>query len=270
MSKLPRALTIAGSDSGGGAGIQADLKVFTVLGVYGMSAVTSVTVQNTLGVHGIHDLPPEAVGAQIDAVAGDIGVDAAKTGMLSTADLVRTVARKVVEHKLERLVVDPVMIAKSGAVLLAEDARATLRDVLIPLAMVVTPNLPEAEVLAAMEIRDVAGMKEAARRILRLGARSVVIKGGHLAPGERVVDIFYDGGSLTELWGPRFRTRNTHGTGCSFSAAITAELARGAAVDDAVRKAREFITGAIEHSLQLGSGHGPTNPWAGAMRLKQA
>ena len=267
---LPRALTIAGSDSGGGAGLQADLKVFTVLGVYGMSAVTSVTAQNTTGVHGIYNLSPEAVGAQIDAVVGDIGVDALKTGMLATPELVQTVARKIAEHRLERLVVDPVMVAKGGAALLAASARETVRDLLLPLALVVTPNIPEAEVLAGMEIKDLAGMKEAARRVRQLGARTVVIKGGHLAAAQedRVVDVFYDGRSFSELSGPRWRTKNTHGTGCSFAAAITAELAKGADVADAVRRARRFISGAIEHSLELGSGHGPTNPWAGARALR--
>ncbi len=276
---LPRALTIAGSDGGGGAGIQADLKVFTVLGVYGMSAVTSVTVQNTMGVHAVYDLPPEAVGAQIDAVADDIGVDALKTGMLSTAAVVRVVAAKVTRHRLDRLVVDPVMVAKGGRALLTDDARQTLKEVLLPLALVVTPNIPEAEILTGIEIRDVAGMKDAARRVVTdLGARTVVIKGGHLPGGaggedgeghggEGAVDVFYDGAAFTELWAPRYHTRNTHGTGCSFSATITAELARGATVAEAVRNAKEFITGAVEHSLDLGRGQGPTNPWAGAARL---
>ncbi|MHB8927645.1 MAG: bifunctional hydroxymethylpyrimidine kinase/phosphomethylpyrimidine kinase [Bacillota bacterium] len=268
MYSIPRVLTIAGSDSGGGAGIQADLKAFTVLGVYGMSAVTAVTAQNTLGVYAVHNLPPDVVGAQIDVVVSDIGVDALKTGMLSTPDLVSIVGQKVVQHRLENLVVDPVMVAKGGTVLLDEDARVTLRDVLLPLALVVTPNVPEAEALAEMEVRDVVEMKEAARRVVRLGARTVVIKGGHLPPFgalvNQTVDIFYDGTRFTEFWGPRFQTKNTHGTGCTFSAVIAAELARGASVEGAVRKAKEFITAGIEHSLELGSGHGPTNPWAGA------
>lgn len=274
MSHIPRVLTIAGSDSGGGAGIQADLKTFTVLGVYGMSAVTAVTAQNTLGVHAVHNLAPDLVGAQIDAVVNDIGVDALKTGMLSTPDLVRIVGQKVAQYRLEKLVVDPVMAAKGGTVLLDAEGRAMLRDVLLPLAMVVTPNVPEAEILAEMEIRSVTEMKEAAKRIARLGARTVVVKGGHLAPSgvltSQTVDIFYDGTGFTELWGPRFQTKNTHGTGCTFSAAIAAELAKGARIDSAVRKAKEFISAGIEHSLELGSGHGPTNPWAGALSADSA
>lgn len=249
-----------------------------------MSAVTAVTAQNTMGVSAVHALPLEMVGAQIDAVAGDIGVDAVKTGMLLTPNLVRMVTEKVTEYKLDRLVVDPAMVAKGGAVLLTGDARQTLRDILLPLALVVTPNVPEAEVLAEMEIRDAGDMKEAARRIFRLGARTVIIKGGHLAPTatgtslredsegnlppDQAIDIFYDGKEFTALWGPRFKTKNTHGTGCSFSAAITAELAKGTGVRDAVLKAKEFISAAIEHSLDLGSGHGPTNPWAGARRAE--
>lgn len=257
---IARALTIAGSDSGGGAGIQADLKTFTVLGVYGMSALTAITAQNTLGVHGIYNLPLEAIEKQIDAVVTDIGVDAAKTGMLSQVPIIELVAAKIRQHTIPNLVVDPVMVAKGGARLLEDSAQQALITKLIPLAKVVTPNLPEAEVLTGREIRSVEDMKDAARRILDYGAQTVVVKGGHLA-GD-AIDIVYDGQMFEELRSARIETRHTHGTGCTFSAAITAELAKGKNVMDAVKVAKEFITCAISDSLELGGGHGPTNHWA--------
>ncbi|MDP2857334.1 MAG: bifunctional hydroxymethylpyrimidine kinase/phosphomethylpyrimidine kinase [Bacillota bacterium] len=267
---IPRALTIAGSDSGGGAGIQIDLKVFTLLGVWGMSAVTAITAQNTLGVFGIHNLPASAIAEQIDAVVTDIGVDAVKTGMLSIPEHVRVVVRKVTEYRLGNLVVDPVMVAKGGARLIGDDARAVLRDELLPLATVVTPNIPEAEVLTGMRIAGLDDMREAARKIVALGAHAVLVKGGHMVvpaasgDGEQVVDIFYDGHECIEFSGPKFYTKNTHGTGCSLSAAIAAELAKGRALLDAVRTGRKYIEAAIAGSLSLGGGHGPTNPWSGA------
>ena len=276
---VARALTVAGSDCGGGAGIQADLKVFTLLGAYGMSALTSVTAQNTRGVAGIYNLSAEAVASQIDAVVADIGVDALKTGMLPTPEIVTTVALKVIEHGLDSLVVDPVMVAKGGAVLIPDEARRVLRDRLLPQALVVTPNIPEAEALTGLSVVDLDSMKEAAARMHGMGARNVVVKGGHLpqwdhggalraAPAEaRAVDVFYDGKTFTELTGPWVNTKNTHGTGCSFSAAITALLARGLSVAEAVPHAKEFVSAAIRHSLPLGSGHDPTNPWAGAASL---
>ncbi|GAX90782.1 bifunctional hydroxymethylpyrimidine kinase/phosphomethylpyrimidine kinase [Effusibacillus lacus] len=257
---IARALTIAGSDSGGGAGIQADLKTFTVLGVYGMSALTAITSQNTLGVHGIYNLPLEAIEKQIDAVVTDIGVDAAKTGMLSQVPIIELVAAKIRQHTIPNLVVDPVMVAKGGARLLEDSAQQALITKLIPLAKVVTPNLPEAEVLTGREIRSVEDMKDAAKRILDYGAQTVVVKGGHLA-GD-AIDIVYDGQMFEELRSARIETRHTHGTGCTFSAAITAELAKGKNVMDAVKVAKEFITCAISDSLELGGGHGPTNHWA--------
>jgi len=257
---VSRALTIAGSDSGGGAGIQADLKTFTVLGVFGMSALTAVTAQNTLGVHGIYNLPLEAIEKQIDAVASDIGVDAVKTGMLSQVPIIETVARKIKENNIQNLVVDPVMVAKGGARLLEQDSQKALIEYLLPLATVVTPNLPEAEVLTGLTIRTVDDMKEAAKRIHDFGAKHVVVKGGHLE-GD-ALDILFDGSSFEEYVVERFETTHTHGTGCTFSAAITAELAKGRSVREAVATAKEFITCAIQDTLGLGGGHGPTNHWA--------
>jgi hydroxymethylpyrimidine/phosphomethylpyrimidine kinase len=257
---VSRALTIAGSDSGGGAGIQADLKTFTVLGVFGMSALTAVTAQNTLGVHGIYNVPLEAIEKQIDAVASDIGVDAVKTGMLSQVPIIQTVARKIRENNIPNLVVDPVMVAKGGARLLEQDSQKALIEYLLPLATVVTPNLPEAEVLTGMTIRTVDDMKEAAKRIHDFGAKNVVVKGGHLE-GD-ALDILFDGTSFEQFTVERFDTKHTHGTGCTFSAAITAELSKGKSVAEAVATAKEFITCAIQDTLGLGGGHGPTNHWA--------
>ncbi|GIM45265.1 hydroxymethylpyrimidine/phosphomethylpyrimidine kinase [Collibacillus ludicampi] len=257
---IARALTIAGSDSGGGAGIQADLKTFTVLGVYGMSALTAVTVQNTIGVHGIYNLPVEAVVQQIDAVISDIGIDAAKTGMLSQVPIIMAVAERIRHYQVENFVIDPVMVAKGGARLLEMEAQHAIIKHLLPLAKVVTPNLPEAEVLTGMSIRTVDDIREAAKRIVGFGAKSVVIKGGHLE-GD-AIDIVYDGDTFVELKAPRIMTQHTHGTGCTFSAAITAELAKGRSVQEAVTVAKEFITCAIRDTLGLGHGHGPTNHWA--------
>ncbi|WNQ09827.1 bifunctional hydroxymethylpyrimidine kinase/phosphomethylpyrimidine kinase [Paenibacillus aurantius] len=261
VKTIPRALTIAGSDSGGGAGIQADLKTFQMLDVFGMSALTAVTAQNTLGVHGIYEIPLEGIAAQIDAVVEDLGVDAVKTGMLSRPDIIELVADRIRHHKLTALVIDPVMIAKGGAALLKDEAKSVLRDVLVPLAAVVTPNVPEAEVLTGMTIATVADMEEAARRIVDgFGARAAVVKGGHLE-GEPT-DVLYDGTSLRRFTSERYATRHTHGTGCTFSAAITAELAKGRDLPDAVQTAKAFITSAIKEELGLGAGHGPTNHWA--------
>lgn len=257
---VSRALTIAGSDSGGGAGIQADLKTFTVLDVYGMSALTAITAQNTLGVHGIYNLPLEAIEEQIDAVASDIGVDAVKTGMLSQVPIIETVARKIKEYNIPNLVVDPVMVAKGGAKLLASDSQHTLITHLLPLATVVTPNLPEAEVLTGLTIRTVEDMKEAAKKIHSFGPRYVVVKGGHLE-GD-ALDILFDGETFEIFVTDRFETKHTHGTGCTFSAAITAELAKGRSIHAAVELAKDFITCAIRDTLGLGQGHGPTNHWA--------
>ena len=253
-TSIPRALTIAGSDSGGGAGIQADLKTFAALEVYGLSALTAITAQNTQGVRAVQELPPELVEAQIDAVLEDIGADAAKTGMLSSSAIIEVVARCVSRWKL-RLVVDPVMVAKGGDALLQPEAIATLSTVLLPLAEVVTPNLFEAEVLTGRRIETLHDMREAAQAIFELGPRHVVVKGGHRAADP--VDVYFDGKGFAELRAPRISTRHTHGTGCTFSAAIAAFMARGLPVDAAVTGAKNYITEAIRHAPGLGSGHGP-------------
>jgi len=261
---MKRVLTIAGSDSGGGAGIQADLKTITVLGGYGMSVLTALTAQNTLGVQGILEVPPAFVGKQIDSVLSDIGADAVKTGMLANGKIVEVVARKIRSYRLKRVVVDPVMVAKSGDPLLQKEAREALKERLIPLATIVTPNLPEASVLAGMRIRSFENMKEAAIRIHRLGARNVVIKGGHLK-GD-ALDLLYDGKTYHELRGPRIEMKNTHGTGCTFASAIATYLAQGETVLEATRKAKAFVTRAIQAGLPLGKGVGPTNPVASLFR----
>ena len=250
-------MTIAGSDSGGGAGIQADLKTFAALGVYGTSVLTAVTAQNTLGVTGVHEIPVDIVAAQIEAVISDIGADSVKTGMLSSSAIVETVARELDRFRVGRLVVDPVMVAKSGDRLLREDAVAALRQSLLPLATVVTPNIPEAESLADMTIGSGGDARRAAEKIVGMGAGSVVIKGGHL-PGPPV-DLFYDGREFREFKASRIETRNTHGTGCTFASAIAAGLAKGLDVMDAVGAAKEYVTEAIQHSFDLGHGHGPLN-----------
>lgn len=258
--KLPVALTIAGSDSGGGAGIQADLKTFAALGVHGTSAITAITAQNTVDVTDIFELPPQMIRAQIAAVVDDIGVQAAKTGMLSSAAIIQTVATAVTDFGLRALVVDPVMVAKGGARLLREDAIAALKAVLIPLATVVTPNLPEAEVLLGRKIETLEERRRAAQDLIEMGARAAVVKGGH-AQGD-AVDVFYDGAHLVEIPGERISTSNTHGSGCAFSAAIAAGLAKGLPPLAAVREAKVFITRAIADSIEIGRGHGPVNPMA--------
>ena len=257
--KLPVALTIAGSDSGGGAGIQADLKTFAALGVHGTSAITAITAQNTVAVTDVLELPTSLVRAQIDAVVSDIGVDAAKTGMLSSAAIIEAVVAAIEVHAITRLVVDPVMVAKGGARLLRKDAIDALRSRLLPLAAILTPNLPEAEALLGRSIATPAERRAAARDLLTLGPRAVVLKGGHAA-GDDAVDVYWDGSQLVELEARRIPTINTHGSGCAFSAAIAAGLARGQEPLQAVREAKQFITSAIEFSLELGHGHGPVNP----------
>jgi hydroxymethylpyrimidine kinase/phosphomethylpyrimidine kinase len=261
---MKRILTIAGSDSGGGAGIQADLKAITLLGGYGMSVLTALTAQNTLGVQAIHEVPASFVEIQIDSVLSDIGVDAIKTGMLANADIVTVVAKKIRQYKVEKVVVDPVMVAKSGDPLLRKDAREALIKQLIPLSTVVTPNLMEASVLSGLEVRSVEEMKKAARRIYELGSKHVIVKGGHLKG--KAIDLLYDGKKYEEIEGPRIETKNTHGTGCTFASAIATLLARGDRVAEAVRKAKIFITMAIQSSLAIGKGTGPTNPSAYVLR----
>ncbi|GFN32877.1 bifunctional hydroxymethylpyrimidine kinase/phosphomethylpyrimidine kinase [Paenibacillus xylaniclasticus] len=263
MTATAKALTVAGSDSGGGAGIQADLKTFQELGVFGMTALTAVTAQNTLGVHGIYPLTVEAVQKQMDAIGEDMGTDAVKTGMLFNTDIIRGVAEKIVQYKWDKVVIDPVMVAKGGSVLLMEEALRALREVVMPLALVVTPNVPEAELIAGMKIRSLEDRKEAARIIAGQGARNVVMKGGHdESDPHTVIDLLFDGRDFYEFRSPRLVTRHTHGTGCTFAAAVTAELAKGRGVLQSVEVAKAFIEAAIEDTLHIGRGHGPTNHWA--------
>jgi hydroxymethylpyrimidine/phosphomethylpyrimidine kinase len=252
--RIPRALTIAGSDSGGGAGIQADLKTFSAFRVFGMSAITAVTAQNSVGVQGVENLPPAFVARQIESVLSDFGADAAKCGMLSTAAIIEAVATTLAAHRVENLVVDPVMLAKSGDALLQPDAREALVSRILPLALVVTPNLPEAEALARMPVSTREAMEEAARRIHAMGPRSVLVKGGHLK--EDAVDVLWNGKSLTTFSAPRVDSTNTHGTGCTLSAAIAAGLARGNALPEAVREAKAYVTRAIQEGFQAGRGVG--------------
>ncbi len=259
-----RVLTIAGSDSGGGAGIQADIKTITALGGYAMSVVTALTAQNTLGVEAVFEVSPDFIAAQFDAVMSDIGTDAAKTGMLSSPAVVRTVAEKVRQYHIERLVVDPVMAAKSGDVLLSAEGKDALVTELLPLALVVTPNIPEATLISGIEIADTAGMEAAARSIARLGPRYVIIKGGHLPVDP--VDLLFDGKGFIRFEKKRIETKNTHGTGCTFSAAIATGLAEGKEVAEAVAQAEEYIEMAITFALNIGSGHGPTDHTAWFMR----
>ncbi|HVP18802.1 MAG TPA: bifunctional hydroxymethylpyrimidine kinase/phosphomethylpyrimidine kinase [Spirochaetia bacterium] len=258
---MKKALTIAGSDSGGGAGIQADLKTFAALGVFGTSAITALTAQNTVAVLGVFPVTPEFVALQIEAVVRDIGVNAVKTGMLTNRKIIEIVVKKLKELELGPLVVDPVMVAKSGASLLEPAARDALIDKLLPLAAVVTPNLPEAEVLCGFSIHDIAGMRKAAKQIRERGARCVVVKGGHLLGSGFSTDLMYDGRRFEELSAPRVETRNTHGTGCTFASAIAARLALGDSTAKAVRAAKHYVTEVIKAStkLKIGKGNGPMN-----------
>lgn len=260
-SKIARALTIAGSDSGGGAGIQADLKTFQELGVYGMSALTAVTAQNTLGVQAVYPLSPEAVMEQIRSVGSDIGVDALKTGMLFNSEIILAVAEAIQAFGWKKVVVDPVMIAKGGSVLLQEEAIRALTEGLMPHTFVVTPNIPEAEKLTGVAITNQKHKQEAAKRLSDFGAKYVIIKGGHDS-GNEAVDMLFDGSDFTELAGRRVATGHTHGTGCTFSAALTAGLAEGMKIEQAMLRAKAFIQAAIEDGISIGSGHGPTNHWA--------
>jgi hydroxymethylpyrimidine/phosphomethylpyrimidine kinase len=260
---IPKALTIAGSDSGGGAGIQADLKTFSAFRVFGMSVITAVTAQNSVGVQGVENLPPAFVAQQLRSVLGDFGADAAKCGMLSTAPIIEAVTEVLREQPIEKLVVDPVMVAtvttsggakKSGDALLQPDAREALVTQILPLALVVTPNLPEAEVLANMRVEARPDMEEAARRIHALGPRYVLVKGGHLK-GE-ALDLLWNGREFTTFVAPRVDSPNTHGTGCTFSAAIAAGLSRSQALGDAIREAKAYVTEAIRGGFTLGRGVG--------------
>jgi len=256
--RAPTALTIAGSDSGGGAGIQADLKTFAALGVYGTCAITAITAQNTQRVIDVFELPPGLVAAQIEAVVSDIGADAVKTGMLSSAAIIEVVAAKVREHDLRPLVVDPVMVAKSGDRLLREDAIAALRDQIVPLATVLTPNVAEAEVLLGRPLATWDDIRAGARELVSLGAQAVVMKGGH-REGIAVVDLLYDGHEFHEFTATRVDTTSTHGTGCTFASAIAAGLAKGESLRGSVAMAKAYVTKALQSAYPVGHGHGPVH-----------
>ena len=258
-------LTIAGSDSGGGAGIQADLKTFAALGTFGMSAITALTAQNTQGVQGVYEIPADFVAMQINAVMQDIGADAWKTGMLSSSTIIETVAERAQHYRISRLVVDPVMVAKGGDPLLRPEARTTLIEQLLPLAYVVTPNHHEAGALTAMQIETVDDMRHAAQRIHALGARHVIVKGGHLPASSDAIDILYDGREYQELRAPRHASKNTHGTGCTFASALAAGLAQGMPLVAAAQRAKAYITAAVQaaDAMQIGHGHGPLNHMLG-------
>jgi hydroxymethylpyrimidine/phosphomethylpyrimidine kinase len=255
----PRALTIAGSDSGGGAGIQADLKTFAALGVYGASAVTAVTAQNTLGVRDWLALPAALVAAQVDAVLDDLGAGAVKTGMLANAGIIEAVAERLQVHGVQRIVVDPVMVAKGGHALLEDSAVEALTRALLPLALVVTPNIPEAEALTGARIASWQDMRDAAERLVAMGARSAVVKGGHFSDEDAATDIWFDGRQHREFTSVRVRTTSTHGTGCTFASAITAGLAKGLDVAGSVALAKSYVTLALQHAYPLGAGHGPVH-----------
>jgi hydroxymethylpyrimidine/phosphomethylpyrimidine kinase len=254
----PVVLTIAGSDSGAGAGIQADLKTFAALGVYGVSVITAITAQNTVGVRAVQEIDPAVIASQLDAVAEDFSIAALKTGMLSSAAIIDIVVAGLQRHALRPLVVDPVMIAKSGDRLLREDAVETLRRALVPMADVVTPNIPEAEVLAGITIRTPADRVAAGRAIIRLGAHAVVVKGGH-SDDDPIVDLLVDDDGVHEFRAPRIATMSTHGTGCTFSSAIAAGLGRGEDLATAVGEARDYLSNALAQAPGLGHGHGPLN-----------
>lgn len=257
LAKVPRAMTIAGSDSGGGAGVQADLKSFAAMGVYGVSVLTAITAQNTVEVTDVMELPVSLIESQIDAVVADIGTDAVKTGMLSSAAIIEAVVGKIKEYGFANLVVDPVMVAKSGDKLLQDDAVQVLRDMLVPLAMLVTPNIPEAEVLTRSSISNVDEAQEAAVAIVGMGAKAVVVKGGHLlGPAS---DIFYDGEEFRVFTTQRISSTSTHGTGCTFASATAAGLARGLSLRDSVSQAKKYVTEAIRSAYPMGRGHGPLN-----------
>jgi len=253
---MKRALTIAGSDSGAGAGIQADLKTFAAHGVYGTSAITALTAQNTQGVAGVHVVPAEFVTLQIETVVADIGCDAVKTGMLANAAIVEAVAAAIEALDLPNLVVDPVMVAKGGDRLLDPDAVHAIRVSLLRLARVVTPNIPEAEVLTGMTIQSVDDMRTAGQKLLRLGCRAAVVKGGHL-PGDEAIDVLVGDSGVTTLSATRVVGPHTHGTGCTFAAAVAARLALDDTLENAVQGAKDYVTSAMRHGLDVGSGHQP-------------
>ena len=262
MRYPPIALTIAGSDSGGGAGLQADLKTFSALGVFGASAVTALTAQNTKCVSAISEVTSEFITSQIDTVARDLKVDAVKVGMLHRSQIIESVSKSIKQHQFGHVVVDPVMIAKSGDALLQDEAIEALKSLLVPIASIITPNVPEAARLLRRKSDYVANnMHEAAERLLSLGCGSVLLKGGHNTNTSDSVDLFHDGNKVTELSAPRINTQNTHGTGCTLSSAVCAYLARRFGLPDAVEHAKQYISQAIANAdqLSIGSGHGPVH-----------
>lgn len=262
---IKKVLTIAGSDSGGGAGIQADLKAFAARGVYGMSVLTAVTAQNTIGVQGVFELPAKFVAQQIDSVMQDIGADVWKIGMLGNAEIIHVVADRARQYHVKQLVLDPVMVAKSGDSLLKTEAQEALVKELVPIAYLITPNMHEAQILTNRTITNIAEMREVAIAISNMGARYVIIKGGHLPTTMQAVDVLYDGLATTEFSAPWVNTPNTHGTGCTFASAIAAELAKGSAIVDAVRIAKEYLSATLRAAVEfgIGHGHGPLNHFLG-------
>ena len=258
MARVPIALTIAGSDSGGGAGVQADLKTFSALGAYGASVLTAITAQNTLGVSGVLELPIDIIEAQIDAVVADLRPDVVKTGMIASIEIIGAVAERLRRYELRQLVVDPVMVAKSGDALLRPDAVAALREQLLPLSLVATPNLPEAETILERKIESLEAMRAAAREFVeQVRTRAVVVKGGHLEGP--AIDVFFDGSELREFRAERIDTKNTHGTGCTFASAVAAYIARGEPLPSAVAQAKQYLTEALRHAYDVGAGHGPVH-----------
>lgn len=263
--EIKRILTIAGSDSGGGAGIQADLKTITLLGGYGLSVVTALTAQNTCGVSAIYELPKSFISEQIDSVLSDIGADAIKTGMLASPEIIEVVAKKIKQYGVKKVIVDPVMFSKNGDPLLSEDGKAILTKKLFPLATIVTPNLSEASILTGLEVRRLGDMKEVAKRIYRFGPQNILIKGGHLK-GDMAIDLLYDGKGFYEFCAKKIDSKNTHGTGCTFASAIATFLAMGETLNESIRKAKDFITLAIQYGINIGKGHGPLNHFAYTLR----
>lgn len=262
---MKKVLTIAGSDSGGGAGIQADLKAFAARGVFGMTAVTALTAQNTIGVQGVFEISAEFVGAQIDAVMNDMGADAWKTGMLSNTEIITKLVQKVKEYQIENLIVDPVMVARSGDSLLHKSAQTALIEDLLPISLVLTPNHYEAEVITGNSIKNLEDAKTAAEIIYDMGVSNVIVKGGHIPGVEEAVDILFDGEKMTEISAPRIDTNNTHGTGCTYASSIAAEIAKGNDVLTAVRTAKQYLTTLLDSArdLRIGRGNGPLDHFLG-------
>lgn len=264
MSKIPQVLTIAGSDSGGGAGIQADLKTFQMRHVFGTSVITAITAQNTLGVFDIHPIPLATIESQLEAIAEDFQISAFKIGMLGTEEVIRCVAKQIKQYSFGKFVLDPVMIAKGGTAILQQDAVEALIQYLLPLADIITPNIPETETLTGIQINNEGCLKKAAQSILSMGAKAVIIKGGHYfnQQNHQCRDWLFTQNNEFNLTSPRINTSHTHGTGCTFSACLTAELAKGKDLIEAMKTSKNFITAAIQYPLNIGQGHGPTNHWA--------